>query len=292
MKSSLEQFEPLDHGLEARHVALDQLARRHALLGRGLLHLLAVLVGAGEEEHVIAVEPHEARDGVGRDHLIGVPDMRRAVGIGDRGRDVIAGLFGHVGPVRRHRNQRAVARQARRCSDWHQRACGFGKPPEDIENQRFAVEIVGLGLARGAVDRWPRPRRARQPATVRASRSQPGAEPGIDGVRRRPRASRLGAGDLVAERMQRARIERRQAVEQVDRPAGASVSASPSSSVSARPTLPSAPPPRPRGSSPSSAPSRLSGDRARTTSSVASGRSDQACGSASGWSAAAARAHG
>ena len=60
-------IEPLHHGLEARHVALDQFARRHVLLGRGLQHLDAVLVGAGEEEHVAAIEPHEAGNGVGGD---------------------------------------------------------------------------------------------------------------------------------------------------------------------------------------------------------------------------------
>ena len=88
-------IELFHHGLEARHVALDQLARRQVFLGRGLQHLDAVLVGAGEKEHVAAVEPHEARDGVGRDRLIGVADMRRAVRIGDRGGDVI-GLAGRV----------------------------------------------------------------------------------------------------------------------------------------------------------------------------------------------------
>ena len=60
-------IEPLHHGLEARHVALDQFARRHVLLGRRLQHLDAVLVGAGEKEHVAAIEPHEAGDGVGGD---------------------------------------------------------------------------------------------------------------------------------------------------------------------------------------------------------------------------------
>ena len=39
-----------DHGLEQRHVAVAQLARGQALPGRRLLHLLAVLVGAGEEK--------------------------------------------------------------------------------------------------------------------------------------------------------------------------------------------------------------------------------------------------
>ena len=87
--------QPLDHGLEARRVALDQLLRRHAFPVRGLQHLDAVLVGAGEEINVVAVEPHEAGDRVGRNRLVGVADMRRAVRIGDGRRDVIAGLVGH-----------------------------------------------------------------------------------------------------------------------------------------------------------------------------------------------------
>ena len=70
-----------DHGLEQRHVAVEQLARRQAFLGAGLLHFLAVLVGAGEEIDIVAVESHETRDGVGGDRLIGVADMRRAVRI-------------------------------------------------------------------------------------------------------------------------------------------------------------------------------------------------------------------
>ncbi len=64
------------------------------LLGRGLQHFAAVLVGAGEKEHVAAVEAGKAGDGVGGDRLIGVADMRRAVRIGNRGGDVI-GLGGH-----------------------------------------------------------------------------------------------------------------------------------------------------------------------------------------------------
>ena len=79
---------PLDHRLEARHVALDQFARGQPFARGGLLDLLAVLVGAGQEIHVIAVEPLEARDRVGRDRFIGVTDMRHAIRIGDRGGDV------------------------------------------------------------------------------------------------------------------------------------------------------------------------------------------------------------
>jgi GNAT superfamily N-acetyltransferase len=79
--------------IACRHVAVAQSPRAQALARRGLLHLLAVLVGAGEEIDVVAVEPHEAGDGVGGDRLIGVPDMRRPIRVGDRGGDV-EGLLG------------------------------------------------------------------------------------------------------------------------------------------------------------------------------------------------------
>ena len=78
-----------DHRLEAWHVAVEQLLRGHPLFRGGLLDFLAVLVGAGQEEHVVTVEPHEAGDRVGRDHFIGVADVRGAVGVGNGGGDVI-----------------------------------------------------------------------------------------------------------------------------------------------------------------------------------------------------------
>ena len=56
-----------------------------------------MLVGAGLEAHVAALAALEARDRVGGDRLIGVADVRRTVGIADRGRDV-EGL-GHVRPA-------------------------------------------------------------------------------------------------------------------------------------------------------------------------------------------------
>ncbi len=57
-------------------------------LGGGLLNFQAVFVHAGDEQHVAPVEPHEALDRVGRDPLIGVPDMRRAVRVRNGGRNV------------------------------------------------------------------------------------------------------------------------------------------------------------------------------------------------------------
>ena len=89
----VRELEFFHHGLEARHVALDQLPRRQIFLGRRLQHFDAVLVGAGEEEYVAAVEPGKASDGVGGDRFIGVADMRRTVRVRNRGGDVI-GLAG------------------------------------------------------------------------------------------------------------------------------------------------------------------------------------------------------
>ena len=65
---------------------------------RRLLDLLAVLIGAGQEEHVVAVQPLEPRHDIGRDRGVGVTDMRRAIHIIDRGRDV-EGWFHDILPV-------------------------------------------------------------------------------------------------------------------------------------------------------------------------------------------------
>src|SRR5262245_27743600 len=75
----------LDHGAEPLDVAVDQLARRHPLFGGGLLDLLAVFVGTGEEKNIIAVEAHETRNRVRGDRLVGMSDMRCAVGVGNCG---------------------------------------------------------------------------------------------------------------------------------------------------------------------------------------------------------------
>ena len=61
---------------ELRGDAIHELLGRDALLFRGLLDLLPVLIDAGEEEHILALEPMIARDDIGEHLLIGVPDMR------------------------------------------------------------------------------------------------------------------------------------------------------------------------------------------------------------------------
>ena len=77
------------HLLEPRCVAIGEFGWRQPLALRGLDHLQTVLVGAGQEEHILAVEPLEARQRVGRDRLVGVADMRGTVRVCYRGGDVI-----------------------------------------------------------------------------------------------------------------------------------------------------------------------------------------------------------
>ena len=62
--------------------------RRDALaLGR-LRDRLAVLVGAGQEEDVLAALAHVAGEDVGRDRRVRVPEVRLGVDVVDRRRDV------------------------------------------------------------------------------------------------------------------------------------------------------------------------------------------------------------
>ena len=65
----------------------------HELLGldahlfRALLHLLPVLVHAGEVENFLAFQPVIARKNVGEHLFVSVADVRRAIGVINRGGD-------------------------------------------------------------------------------------------------------------------------------------------------------------------------------------------------------------
>ena len=78
--------------LEDRDDAVDVLLGGDALGFRFFLYLLAVLIGTGQEHHVVALHPLVARDRVAGYRGIGMPDMGIARRIVDRGRDV-KGLF-------------------------------------------------------------------------------------------------------------------------------------------------------------------------------------------------------
>jgi hypothetical protein len=66
-----------------------QFARRNVQVARRLRPLNPVLVGAGLEAYFAPLQALEAGDYVGRDRLIGMADMRRAIGLGDRCRQII-----------------------------------------------------------------------------------------------------------------------------------------------------------------------------------------------------------
>ena len=70
--------------------------RGHAVLLGSLGDLLAVLVGAGDERHVVAVHALVARDGVGGHRGVGGAQMRRGVDVVD-GRGDAEGSLRHSG---------------------------------------------------------------------------------------------------------------------------------------------------------------------------------------------------
>ena len=76
------------HGLEACGFSSGSSLAVFAELLCGGLHLLPVLVGAGLEAYVEAVEALEAGQHVGGDGFVGVADVRFAIGVGDGGGDV------------------------------------------------------------------------------------------------------------------------------------------------------------------------------------------------------------
>ncbi|MOA29415.1 hypothetical protein D3C78_1504260 [compost metagenome] len=89
--------EQLAHLAELIGIALRQLFRRNTFRPRRLLHLLAVFIGAGQEENIHSIQALKACHGVRRNQLIGMADMRLAVRIGDRGGDVEWCLVCHDG---------------------------------------------------------------------------------------------------------------------------------------------------------------------------------------------------
>ncbi len=80
--------EPLPDLPPLRHHPVGPLLRRDAELGRRLRHVVAVLVGAGQEVDVLAAHPAVPRDQVARDDLVRGADVRLGVDVRDRRGDV------------------------------------------------------------------------------------------------------------------------------------------------------------------------------------------------------------
>ena len=110
MKKSLVD-RAADQRTEALGVLVGQLLWRDALGAGRIGDGLAVLVGAGQEEDLLAALAVVAREHVGGDRRVRVAEVRRRIDVVDRRRDVKA-LHGHeaIGPAcapRRARSPRA-----------------------------------------------------------------------------------------------------------------------------------------------------------------------------------------
>ena len=88
------------------------------------------------------------------------------------------------------------------------------------ENEWFSVQTVGFGVTRCRVDALPGlggSRQAADPALSRALAVEPLRQPDIDRIDQRGERLRIRSRHAVAERVQRARIELRQRLEQIER---------------------------------------------------------------------------
>jgi hypothetical protein len=105
-------LQPRHQRLEALGIAIRQLLRLQSLRARRVGDGLAVLVGAGQEEHVLPALAHVAREHVGGDRRVGVTQVRLGVDVVDRGGYV----KGHIGEVPRY--TKAILRPPRRSGPW------------------------------------------------------------------------------------------------------------------------------------------------------------------------------
>lgn len=74
--------------LEVHDVAVGELARRDPLAFGDLRDRLVVLVGAGQEEDLLAALAHVPREHVGGDRRAGVTEVRLRIDVVDGRRDV------------------------------------------------------------------------------------------------------------------------------------------------------------------------------------------------------------
>ena len=190
MKKSLDALMRGSRSRKRCGVAVGELLRRDALALGDLRDRLAVLVGAGEEEHVLAALAVMAGEDVGADRRVRVAEVRRRVHVVDGRRDV----EGHGG-----RQRLAAAMPPPRATRRRSR-----RPFEPGADCRARTAVAVRGAARrggaGAPRRSPtRPRR--QSSSARPAQTGHGADgaawPGRRagaGARRRARRGRAARG--------------------------------------------------------------------------------------------------
>ena len=124
----------------------DEFSWRNAGFRSGLLHLLAVLIDAGQKKHFLTFEPMIARNHIGQHHLVSVPDMRRRVRVIDRCSD--EKCLRHLCTYCRTRALRATATVATRL--W--RVTVLRRPQARGYNIRFCraflrnADLIGFGV--------------------------------------------------------------------------------------------------------------------------------------------------
>ena len=137
--------ERIAHLLEFRRDFVDKGLRRHAFARRALLDFQAMLVHARNEQSFAPVQAHETLDRIGRDALVGMPDMRRSIGVGDRGGDVETRA--HAGrPMRISRFWQMIG--GGRNPQPSEGSGALGDFLEERQHVKLAVEVERFCLAR------------------------------------------------------------------------------------------------------------------------------------------------
>ena len=97
---NVHQLPQIQHALFAGDNVVHELLGGHAGFLGLVLNLLAVLVGAGKEHHIVTLQPLEPGHGVGSHGAVGVADMKLGRGVIDGSGNVIVTLafFAHKNP--------------------------------------------------------------------------------------------------------------------------------------------------------------------------------------------------
>jgi hypothetical protein len=90
-------LQPLPERLEWHAELVHVLLRTHSPLGGSIVHLLAVLIGTGQEICIPTILPVPAGDHIGRERRVGMADMRHIVHIVDRRGDIEGRGHGRLG---------------------------------------------------------------------------------------------------------------------------------------------------------------------------------------------------
>lgn len=87
-------------------------------------------------------------------------------------------------------------------------ACGIGKLAENAKHQRLSLQIVFKGILRRLIDSLPGAGKPRQTGQIVSAVMQAPRHPGIDGIQKGAKRPCIGAGQRLAQFVQRFGIDR------------------------------------------------------------------------------------